>query len=123
MTRLVCGFFCLIAVLTVVWACSPVANEETETEMDAQAAIDPSDAGSVDELIGTKWAIDDFVLEFREGGEVHVSGDGVPIPGGVLGEYSVTEGVVEVSAAGQTHRGIWDGERLEMSGFEGEPVS
>jgi len=78
-----------------------------------------TDAGEAAGLVGTTWEIGPYVLEFREPPEVQISGDAVPIPGGVKGQYSVKDGVIEVGAVGQSKAGTWDGTTLVMDGVEG----
>jgi len=83
---------------------------------DAAVALTAEKAGS---LRDSTWEVGGFELQFGEAPQVHVSGDAVPIPGGVDGFYTIdTEGVVEVRALGQAKSGVWDGERLMVDGAE-----
>ncbi len=119
---------CLLALLPLVllgWACSKPAepaNPPTPPQTNAPAAsaadgaANPAAPGAYASLAGTAWEVGKYVLEFSEEPKVHISGEAVPIPGGINGQYSVKDGAITVGAAGQSKSGTWDGSSLVLEG-------
>jgi hypothetical protein len=78
--------------------------------------VPPENPGTAEELAGTTWEVEGYVLAFEEPPEVHISGEAVPFPGGVDGSFSVENGIIRVGALGRSHEGTWDGVNLVFEG-------
>jgi len=90
-----------------------------KVEPPPELAASSSSGADASSLMGTTWEIGDYVLNFREPPNVHISGEAVPLPGGVMGDYKVEGNRIEISAVGKTYAGFWDGEHLVVDGVEG----
>ena len=117
--------FALLPLIVLGWACSKSAEpvnppETTENNAPAAPAANgaavPGAPGASASLAGTTWEVGKYVLKFDEEPKVHISGEAVPIPGGVNGQYSVKDGAITVGAAGQSKSGTWDGSALVLEG-------
>jgi hypothetical protein len=104
-------------------ACSPDETETAQTRepVPAPVPVDPETAANAnaEQLEETTWHIDNYIVDFEEGGKIRARGEAVPVPGGVAGSYTVENGVIEISAAGQTFTGTWDGANLIIEGQAG----
>lgn len=103
------------------------ASQEQESAPEEAAPVGDADtnaaasAGGVEDggLAGSKWHIAGYILEFKDAPQVQISGDEVPIEGGVTGEYSIaSDGAITVGAVGQSYTGTWDGKILVFEGIE-----
>ena len=105
---------------TVLLCASGCSNKEEKKDGPPSP---PAKAGDPQALVDTTWELGPYVVAFQPENKTLVTGRGVPIPGGVQGEYEASpDGIVRVSAAGQTHYGTWDGSILVMDGVTGVPV-
>ena len=73
-------------------------------------------------LVGTTWVVGDFQARFLDGDTVFIAGTPLAeiAPAGMEAPYTIADGVIEVSAAGETKAGTWDGETLMMDGVVAE---
>lgn len=116
------ALLCMISVVFLA-GCSQPADKEAGTPdaaPDSGARPQQTDAAAAEGLPGTKWEIGPYVLEFKDPPDVHISGEGVPVPNGVNGSYAVKDGQITVSAAGESHKGTWDGASLVIDGVNGK---
>lgn len=99
----------LIPLLAAV-GCAPTEEEAP--------LVPPATPGAAEDLAGTTWEVEGYVLAFEDPPDVHISGEAVPFPGGVDGEFSVENGIIRVGALGRYERGTWDGTVLVFEGME-----
>jgi hypothetical protein len=76
----------------------------------------------LEKLIGTSWQLGDFLVTFQDSGNVVIKGKPVEqiAPSGLPGKYSLNNGIIEISAMGQSKSGTWDGEKLVVDGMVGK---
>ncbi len=99
------------------------APAPAETPAAAEAAASPAADGAADpqhqKLIGTKWKLGDFDVQFKDAKTVSLNGGPLTMMTGGKGldaSYSYANGALEVNAMGQTKKGTWDGEALVVDG-------
>ena len=85
---------------------------------DAEDSPAISTPGTAESLVGTTWRLEDYTITFHEPPEIHVAGGKIDEdhPEGVVGEYSVENGIIDISALDQGRSGTWDGQRLVIDG-------
>lgn len=111
-------------VVTPAPAAAPApAAEAAETGEAAEAAA-PAAEGADElhaKLINTAWKVGDFEVNFLDTEKVLVKGGPLSAiaPNGLEAKYSYAEGLIEVTAMGQTKKGTWDGETLTVDGNAG----
>lgn len=69
-------------------------------------------------LSGTKWQLDDIVLEFGTPPDLVISGDAVPFGKPLNAKYVVNNGIIEITAMGKTRAGTWDGRAMVIDGID-----
>lgn len=99
------------------------APSPAATAAPAAPAAAPTADGAVDanhqKLIGTKWKLDDFDVQFKDAKTVSLNGGQLTMITGGKGldaTYTYANGALEVTAMGQTKKGTWDGEALVVEG-------
>ncbi len=100
-------------------ATAPAAETgEEEAGEEAPKAVDPLH----EKLIGTAWMLGDVHVQFLDAEKVVLKGGPLNAlaPNGLTANYSYKDGLVEVSAIGQTKTGTWDGEKLVVDGTVGK---
>lgn len=86
----------------------------------AESASDPLHQ----KLIDSAWTIGDFQIRFLDAAGILLKGGPLKdiAPNGLKGQYTYKDGVVTISAMGQTKTGTWDGEKLVIDGKEGVKI-
>ena len=74
-------------------------------------------------MVGTKWQLGDFTVEFQDESKVLIKGGQIAtlMPDGATGEYKVEDGKFSVSVLGMTKSGTWDGKKLVVDDTEAIP--
>lgn len=77
-------------------------------------------------LVGTSWKLDEIEAAFIDGSKVKLKGGPIKdfMPQGLDAKYTYERdpsgnGLITVSALGQSKKGTWDGEKLVMDGTAG----
>jgi len=85
--------------------------------------LSPEERGTVDELIGTTWRVEDYTVTFLEPPVCRVKGGDIEeiAPDGVKGHYALEDGILEVSAMDETRQAHWYGDRLAVDGVDAVP--
>lgn len=74
-------------------------------------------------LVGSSWQLDEITLEFGAPPALTVSGKALPFGKPVKGEFSVRDGIIEITAFGRARAGTWDGRALVIDGIDARFVS
>jgi hypothetical protein len=95
---------------------APAAAEGSDTAKEEAAAA----PATVDGLVGTKWKYDEIELTFKEGNKVALKGGPLAAlaPDGLVEDYTIEDGVFEVSVMGQTYSGTYADGKLTVDGTE-----
>lgn len=106
-----------------VEATEAAATTESAVEETAEEAPQPVDALH-EKLVGTSWMLSDIHVQFLDAKKVVMKGGPINAlaPNGITADYSYKEGIVEVTALGQTKSGTWDGEKLVVDGRVGKRI-
>ena len=102
-------------------ATAPAAETgEEEAGEKSMTELDPLHA----KLVGTAWMLGDIHVQFLDAEKVMLKGGPLNAlaPNGLTAKYSYKDGLVEVSAIGQTKTGTWDGEKLVVDGTVGKKM-
>ncbi len=102
---------------------TPAAGLSAPGEAPAAAPEAAPAAGGTGSLVGTKWQLGDFTVEFQDESNVLVKGGQIAtlMPDGAKGEYKVEDGKFSVSILGMTKSGTWDGKKLVVDDTEAIP--
>jgi len=95
---------------------APAAAEGSDTAKKEAAAV----PATVDGLVGTKWKYDDIELTFKDDKKVALKGGPLAAlaPDGLDADYTLKDGVFEVSVMGQTYSGTYADGKLTVDGTE-----
>ena len=110
----------LVAVLTVCGACSKSENHKAQRP----APLPPDSQGTVEQLVGTSWRADEFEVTFNEPPNCLIKGGSIEemAPEGIDGEYTLADGILEVTAMDETYFALWHGDRLVVDGEDAVPL-
>jgi len=108
----------------------PEGAEDADTGGDMETDEAEDDGGEAmeeeapNELVGTKWNVGEYEVEFKNNTTVLVKGGQINdlAPEGVEGAYTLEDGRIEVEVLGETRVGTWDGEKLVVDGAEGTKI-
>lgn len=102
-----------------------MADDAAAPEIDGAVAPAAGGDDTAAKLIGTKWEIGEYKLDFKDDKTVHLNGGQLTLltgGQGLNGSYTLVDGKLTVSAMGQTREGSWDGAKLVFDGTEGTPM-
>jgi hypothetical protein len=99
---------------------APPAEEAPAAPAEESAEAAPAAEEGGTGLVGTKWKLDEYVIEFQDDTQVLVKGGQIAtlMPDGATGEYKIEDGKFSVSILGMTKSGTWDGDKLVVDGVE-----
>ncbi len=80
-------------------------------------------AATAEGLVGTTWQLEGLSVEFAAPPKLTISGKGTPFGEPLVGEFVVHDGIIEISAAGHTRAGTWDGRSMVIDGMDARFVS
>ncbi|MBI4556723.1 MAG: hypothetical protein HY706_04000 [Candidatus Hydrogenedentes bacterium] len=99
-------------------ATAPAVTPATTPASEPVAATPALATAGANDLLNTTWKIDEYVITFKNAPVIHIKG-GILGDTGMEGTYKFENGVVEVSALGQTKTGTWNGGKLVIDGVDG----
>lgn len=101
---------------------APAADMATEVVARPDTTVQGGeDEAGTGELVGTTWQVGEFIATFYEPPDVLLKGGRIneTHPEGVMGTYTIEDGIIEVGALDQSRVGTFDGARLVIDGIEG----
>jgi len=122
MTYLVRAVFCAALAVCLAGCTAKGPTGPAPGSPDYMSAEEAQQAAEA--LVGTTWLAGDFTVTFHEPPEILIEGGPLQEtdPEGIIGHYTFENGLVTVTAQGETRTGSWDGERLIVDGLQAKPL-